>query len=164
MLAAQDAHGPDGHSVLNLEGISFGHQLLKITAEDGFEAQPLVLQSNSPQPANVLVADARIYNRVQLGREMDLSATEMDTLPDSAFVLKAWQRWGQGCVQHLIGAFSFAVWDCQSRQLFLARDHAGERPLYFIKTAFSFAFASSARALLVCPGVSGAIIPENGGQ
>jgi asparagine synthase (glutamine-hydrolysing) len=158
MLAVQDAHGPDGHSVLNLEGISFGHQLLKITAEDGFEAQPLVFQinlSHSRSAAAVLVADARIYNRAQLGHEMDLRAAEMDSLPDSAFVLKAWQRWGQDCVQHLIGAFSFAVWDGQSRQLFLARDHAGERPLYFIKTAFSFAFASSARALLVCPGVSG---------
>ncbi len=158
MLAAQDAHGADGHSVVDLEGISFGHQLLKITAEDASEAQPLVFQSNSSQStseATVLVADARIYNRAQLGHELDLSPAEIVSLPDSAFVLKAWQRWGQNCVQHLIGAFSFAVWDGQARQLFVALDHAGERPLYFIKTAFSFAFASSARALLVCPGVSG---------
>ena len=101
-----------------------------------------------------LVADARIDNRTELAAKLDLSPAESAAMPDSAFILKAWQRWGQDCVQHLLGAFAFAIWDPRGEQFFLARDHAGDRPLYYSKTAGHFAFATTARALRACPGIS----------
>lgn len=157
MLAAQVAHGRDGQSAVHADRISLGHQLLKITLEDGFEAQPLTNRSSPTQSGSrpiLLVADTRVDNRAQLACEFGLSASEIAPLPDSAFVLEAWKRWGRDCVQHLVGAFAFAIWDGNSQQFFLARDHAGKRPLYFSKTAQGFAFATTARAVLACPGLS----------
>jgi asparagine synthase (glutamine-hydrolysing) len=132
--------------------ISLGHRLLKITPEDASESQPLV--ATPPHAPLCLVADARIDNRPDLAVSLALPASEPHTLPDSALILKAWQRWGPECLQHLVGAFAFALWDQSTQQLFLARDHAGERPLYYRSASGSFAFATTARAILACPGVS----------
>ena len=52
-------------------------------------------------------------------------------MADSDVLLAAWQRWREQCVDHLSGAFSFAVWNQQEQHLFLARDHTGERPLFY---------------------------------
>jgi asparagine synthase (glutamine-hydrolysing) len=168
MLQSLAAHGPDGPSLIAGDalpgashGVALGHRLLKITAEDELEAQPLAAHSLATQDTDTtsnatiwLVADARIDNRAELAAELALSANEAAAMADSAFVLWAWQRWGQECVEHLVGSFAFAVWDARAEQFFLARDHAGDRPLYYRKTADSFAFATTARAIRACPGVS----------
>jgi asparagine synthase (glutamine-hydrolysing) len=168
MLQSLAAHGPDGcslnadgSSLHALERVALGHRLLKITAEDELEAQPLAAHSLSAPDTDTtcdattwLVADARIDNRAELAAEFALSANEAVAMADSAFVLRAWQRWGQDCVEHLVGSFAFAVWDAQAERFFLARDHAGDRPLYYRKTAESFIFATTARAIRACPGVS----------
>ncbi len=132
-----------------------------ITAEDELESQPLPvrpLQNSSIDPlppvTGWLVADARIDNRAQLAAEFALTASEAAGMADSAFILRAWLRWGEECVDHLLGSFAFAVWDARAERFFLARDHAGDRPLYYRKTAESFAFATTARAIRACPGVS----------
>jgi asparagine synthase (glutamine-hydrolysing) len=101
-----------------------------------------------------MVADARLDNRAELGRWLGMRAGELAALADSAVLLRAWLRWGEECVQRVVGSFAFAVWDARAERFFLARDHAGDRPLYFAKTAEFFAFATTARAVRVCPGVS----------
>jgi len=168
MLQTLAAHGPEGSSLLVGEalpgvshGVALGHRLLKITAEDELEAQPLAVRSLPTPPTDTtndaaiwLVADARIDNRAQLAAEFGIHANEAAGMADSAFILRAWMRWGQDCVEHLVGSFAFAVWDAQAERFFLARDHAGDRPLYYRKTADNFAFATTARAIRACPGVS----------
>jgi asparagine synthase (glutamine-hydrolysing) len=57
-------------------------------------------------------------------------------------------------VERLVGSFAFAVWDARAQEFFVARDHAGDRPLYYWKTAKWFGFATTARAIRACPGVS----------
>jgi len=172
MLQSLAAHGPAGSNLIasdRMPGasdwVAVGHRLLKITAEDALEAQPLTvplaansLSTQETEPtcdATIwLVADARIDNRVELAAEFGIAADEAAGMADSAFVLRAWQRWGQECVEHLVGSFAFAVWDARAERFFLARDHAGDRPLYYRKTAESFIFATTARAIRACPGVS----------
>jgi asparagine synthase (glutamine-hydrolysing) len=68
-------------------------------------------------------------------------------MADSDLLLAAWQRWGEGCVDHLSGAFSFAVWNEAEQHLFLARDHTGERPLFYASSGKNFAFASMPKGL-----------------
>jgi asparagine synthase (glutamine-hydrolysing) len=153
IMAAQQAHGPDSDSILDLGPVALGHHLLKITAEDAFERQPLSLSSDIGGKVT-MVADARIYNRSALAGLLGLAKETASQLPDSAYVLHAWRRWGSDCVHHIIGAFAFAVWDADAEELFLARDHAGERPLYYCRSEGAFAFATSMRALLTCEGVS----------
>ena len=166
MLDALAAHGQEGCSQSPAqnpsETIALGHRLLQITAEETLEIQPLRSQERgSPGDAACwLVADARIDNRLELGAALDIPSSELAALPDSALILKAWQRWGQNCVQHLIGSFAFAVWDPRAEQFFLARDHSGDRPLYYRKTAQFFAFATTARAIRTCPGVSSELDPR----
>jgi asparagine synthase (glutamine-hydrolysing) len=175
MLESLEAHGPDDSSLLAddfppntdgsfrnaMRGVALGHRLLKITAEDELETQPLPvrpLQRSSidqfPPVTGWLVADARIDNRAELAATLGIAADEAESMPDSAFILRAWQRWSQDCVEHLLGSFAFAVWDASAERFFLARDHAGDRPLYYRKTADFFAFATTARAVRSCPGVS----------
>jgi asparagine synthase (glutamine-hydrolysing) len=135
--------------------VALGHRLLKITAEDELEAQPLAGEAvNDGDAAVRMVADARLDNRAELGRWLGIRAGELAALADSAVLLRAWRRWGEGCVQRVVGSFAFAVWDARAQRFFLARDHAGDRPLYFAKTAEFFAFATTARAVRACPGVS----------
>jgi len=161
MLESLAAHGPDGSGLHTLAWVALGHRLLKITAEDELETQPLAanslstLDTDATRDAGVwLIADARIDNRAELAAEFGVSTNEAAGMADSAFVLRAWLRWGQECVEHLVGSFAFAVWDALAEQFFLARDHAGDRPLYYRKTAESFAFATTARAIRACPDVS----------
>jgi asparagine synthase (glutamine-hydrolysing) len=156
VMSAQYRLGPDRQSTYHSPALSVGYQTLKITHEDGFESQPLVVRGgpgSSAGGSSLLVADARIFNRAELALQFTLSGAEAAAMPDSAFVLLAWERWGRDCVDHLIGAFAFAAWDAQAEEFFLACDHAGERPLYFCRTPDAFAFATTARALLACPGI-----------
>ncbi len=137
------------------EDVALGHRLLKITAEDELEAQPLAGAAvNDGNAAVWMVADARLDNRAELGRWLGIGAGELAALADSALLLRAWRRWGEECVQRMVGSFAFAVWDARMQRFFLARDHAGDRPLYFAKTAEFFAFATTARAVRACTGVS----------
>ena len=156
MLQALAPHGPDAVASFPNPAtasadhtVALGHRLLRTTPEDAFELQPLVLPNEA-----WLVADARIDNRADLASALDLESTHLPTTPDSLFVLRAWQRWGEDCVQHLTGSFAFAVWQPRRERFVLARDHSGDRPLYFRKTPNSFLFATSARAIRQSPGVS----------
>jgi asparagine synthase (glutamine-hydrolysing) len=168
MLHSLAGHGPDSSSLQICdtsagarEGrIALGHRLLRITAEDALEAQPLAAHSpqnhanDNDDAALWLVADARLDNRTQLAGELGIAADELAAMADSAVLLRAWLAWGEESLQRLVGSFAFAVWDARTERLFLARDHAGDRPLYFVKTAEFFAFATTARALRGIPGAS----------
>lgn len=108
-------------------------------------------QSRSSQTTPAFVTDLRIDNHFELVRELGIPQTATD---DQVFAA-AWMRWKTDIVKHLIGGFAFAVWDANSRTLFLARDHTGERPLHFARSmrAGAFAFASMPQALCSLPAV-----------
>ena len=76
-------------------------------------------------------------------------------LRQSTLLLAAYRKWGADCPLHINGDFAFAVWDRRRRQLFLARDHLGVRPLYYFHEGPLFAFATDMRALLALPFISG---------
>jgi asparagine synthase (glutamine-hydrolysing) len=68
--------------------------------------------------------------------------------------MAAWCRWGSACLEHLVGGFAFAVWTPARQELFAARDHAGERPLFYYRGKDFFALASMPKGLLAIPGIS----------
>ncbi|MEP0546025.1 MAG: asparagine synthase-related protein [Rhodothermales bacterium] len=94
-----------------------------------------------------LVADARIDNRVELIAALSLPGPASE-VTDEALILAAYERWGDDCPAHLIGAFAFALWDERRRTLLCARDHLGIRPFYYHRTDAHFAFGSEIKALL----------------
>ena len=137
MLQALSMYGTDDCAQFTGPSVAMGRCLLRLLPEDSFDRQPL-----SAGAVTSLVADVRLDNREELGAKLGLSREEAIVMADSDVLLAAWQHWREQCVDHLSGAFSFAVWNEQEQHLFLARDHTGERPLFYASTANCFAFAS----------------------
>jgi asparagine synthase (glutamine-hydrolysing) len=142
MLQQLKLYGPDDTAQYTGSSIALGRCLLRLLPEDRFDEQPL-----SAAGVTALVADIRLDNRRELGLELGLSSQQTAVMADSAILLAAWERWREQCVEHLSGAFSFAVWNQKEQYLFLARDHTGERPLVYASTANCFAFASMPKGL-----------------
>ena len=128
--------------------LTLGGNLSAFLPEDRYDRQPLTLEDGS-----VLVADVRLDNREEVVEKLGLSRSDARTLADSSILAAAWLRWQASCLNHLTGVFAFAVWNQRRQELFLCRDHTGERPLFYHRHQHFFAFASMPRGLLAVPGV-----------
>jgi asparagine synthase (glutamine-hydrolysing) len=143
--------GPDGERSCVDGAIGFACQHLWVTPEDHGICQPLVGDSGA-----MLVMDGRIDNRDEL---IDALALER-RIADARCALAAYEKWGERFAEHLNGDFAAAVFDPRTRQLFLARDALGVRPLYYVRTPHVVAFASEIKALLAHPRISPRPNPE----
>jgi asparagine synthase (glutamine-hydrolysing) len=117
--------GPDVQRVWSDGPIAFGHTLLRTTEESESEHQPFTLDGEV-----WIVADARIDARAELVLKLGESPSLLRS-PDVALILRAYLRWGESCVEHLLGDFAFGIWDGRTRRLFCARDHMGVKPFYY---------------------------------
>jgi len=97
-------------------------------------------------------ADVQLHNRQELYSRLVLDK-EAHTWSDSRVLIAAFEKWGEGCARHLLGEFSFAVWDDRSRRLLCFRDQMGTRPFFYWQSGTKFLFASDIRILLSIPGV-----------
>jgi asparagine synthase (glutamine-hydrolysing) len=145
--------GPDRRQAISDGVIGLGHLGLRITHEDYLDAQPL--QSGGI----LLAADVRLDNRELLAAQLSIDAASLAAMPDSALVLAAYRHWGADCAGHLLGDFAFAIWDGAERRLVLARDHFGQRRLFFHRGADFFAFATEVKGLWALPDVP-RVLPE----
>ena len=103
--------------------IGMGFQLYQTHERAELESQPLA-DSNG----NLLAFDGRLDNHTDLQMMLDLPGT---ATADSEIVLAAFRHWGEGCFTHFVGDWAIALWSAANRTLYLARDHAGARTLYF---------------------------------
>jgi asparagine synthase (glutamine-hydrolysing) len=142
MLAVMAHRGPDRRAAWNGGPAALGHALMRITEEDAFDTQPL----NDPAGLT-LAADARFDNREELAAALAISPPALAAMPDSALLLAAYKKWGEACVDRLLGDFVFAVWDARAGKLVLARDHMGQRHLFFHQGKDFIAFAPELNAL-----------------
>ena len=100
-----------------------------------------------------IVFNGEIYNYRELRAELAGTGYPFRTATDTEVLLAAYRRWGTDCVDRLNGMFAFAIWDPAARQLFLARDRAGEKPLFYHCEGGRFGFASELKALLRDPAL-----------
>lgn len=147
MLGAQEKYGPDRKVSWSGDQMALGANLSSSLPEHRFDRQALWSSDRSV----CIVADVRLDNRSDLARELDLVHPE--ELADSTFLMAAWLRWGYTCLDHLIGGFAFAVWTPGQKEVFAARDHAGERPLFYHRGKDLFALASMQKGLLALPAL-----------
>ncbi|RQG89229.1 asparagine synthetase B [Natrarchaeobius halalkaliphilus] len=138
--------GADGGGRWADDCVGLGHQLLATTPEAAFDDQP------ARDGRLVVTADARLDNRSELLDALPVSKPPA-TIPDSELLRSAYRRWGERCVEQLVGAFAFAIWDIENRSLFCARDHVGVKPFYYCLTDELFAFATELKGLFPVPGV-----------
>lgn len=97
---------------------------------------------------NLIVYNGEVYNFRDLRRALEDAGDIFYSTTDTEVVLKAYGRWGADCVRRFRGMYAFAIWDAAERNLFIARDPAGKKPLYFAARPDGFLFASEVRALL----------------
>ena len=143
--------GLDGGGMHCQGSLGLGARLLKVTAEDRYEVLPLI---DGPHR---LVARVRLDNRRELCSKLGLTNTP--ELPDSRLILAAYRQYGQDCVQHLMGDWSFALWDDAAQTLLLARDASGNTGVYYHWDGRRLAFANGIKGILALPGFEAQIEP-----
>ncbi|MDD4869347.1 MAG: asparagine synthase (glutamine-hydrolyzing) [Kiritimatiellae bacterium] len=99
----------------------------------------------------VIILNGEIYNYRELREELLKAGHTFRSSSDTEVLLESYKEWGKNCLVHLIGAFAFAIYDEISQELFLARDRAGEKPLFYKHSDNRFVFASELKALMADP-------------
>jgi asparagine synthase (glutamine-hydrolysing) len=140
--------GPEGTSHWHGADLSLGHTLLATTPQALIELLPL----HDPQSGCAITADVRLDNREELLGVLGI-AEDPETVGDGRLILEAYLKWGDACLDHLLGDFAFALWDGRRRRLFCARDHFGMRPFNWFCEDGCFAFASEPDAILALEGM-----------
>jgi asparagine synthase (glutamine-hydrolysing) len=149
-MADAIAHrGPDGSGIWTAPGVGLGHRRLSIIDLAG-GAQPML----SPDGNLAVTFNGEIYNFQELRRELMAAGFQFQTDGDTEVILHGWRHWGVKCVEHFHGMFAFAVYDAAKRQLFLARDRLGVKPLYYAPLPDgSIIFGSEMKSLMVHPAL-----------
>jgi asparagine synthase (glutamine-hydrolysing) len=152
MRGAITHRGPDGAGELFDGPVALGHRRLSIIDVSG-GAQPIGNESGSLQ----VVFNGEIYNFIELREELKGYGHQFRTRSDTEVIVHAYEQWGTECVTRFNGMFAFALWDSQARQLFLARDHLGIKPLYYARHGTKLLFASEVKSILQDPRVARAV-------
>ncbi|MDZ7267781.1 MAG: asparagine synthase (glutamine-hydrolyzing) [candidate division KSB1 bacterium] len=145
MTDAQRHRGPDGSGHFSdCDGrLWLGHRRLSIIDLAG-GTQPM----KDYHGRAVIVYNGEVYNYPQLRLELEKNGCRFHSQSDTEVVLNAYLTWGSDCLQRLQGMFAFAIWQQDKRKLFLARDHAGIKPLHYALTPQGFLFSSELKGLL----------------
>ncbi len=107
-----------------------------------------------------IVFNGEIYNFADLRKELAANGHGFLTQSDTEVILAAYREWGTDCLSHLNGMFAFALYDGRRRQLFIARDRAGEKPLYYAHSGGALRFASELKGLMADPTLARRVDPE----
>lgn len=146
-MASSLAHrGPDGQRIVGHERVRLGARRLAImdltTGDQPFQ---------SPDGAIWMVCNGEIYNAPELRREAAGWGYPFRSTGDIETIVPHYERSGADVVRRLDGMFGLAIWDDARRRLILARDRAGEKPLFWTVVDAELRFASEVQALLVFP-------------
>jgi asparagine synthase (glutamine-hydrolysing) len=118
-----DRYAPDGVAVSVAGRVGMGFQPYHTHLRSRLEPGP-----KYDVQGNLLVVDGRLDNQQDLCQELQLHEV---SVPDSEIILAAYLRWGKECFSRFIGDWALALWSTKEQMLYLARDHAGTRTLYF---------------------------------
>ena len=138
--------GPDGEGYWfsAARDAALGHRRLAIIDPGPGGYQPML----SVDGNHVIVFNGEIYNFLELRRELEARGTIFKTESDTEVIIAAWQAWREGMLARFNGMWALAIFDTQTRDLFLARDRFGVKPLLYAISSKRFVFASEQRALV----------------
>ncbi|MCS1408639.1 MAG: Asparagine synthetase [glutamine-hydrolyzing] 1 [Verrucomicrobia subdivision 3 bacterium] len=142
---SQRHRGPDGEGTWTDESVGVGlcHQRLSIIDLSDLGRQPMTDTGGRA----VITYNGEVYNYRELRGEIGHSA-QLRSATDTEVVLALYLQHGHQCLGRLNGIFSFAIWDASRKELFLARDPLGVKPLYYAETSAGFIFASELKSIL----------------
>ena len=148
MLQSLNKRGPDEFGTYINENIALGHKRLIVIDPQGGK-QPMLQKYSAGE--YVIVYNGQIYNTEELKDELSKSGFDFYTHSDTEVLLKAYIHFGKDVVKHLNGIFAFAVWNTKTKDLFLARDHFGIKPLFYTEFDQGLLFASELKAIFEYP-------------
>jgi asparagine synthase (glutamine-hydrolysing) len=136
--------GPDDEGIYIDENVGLGHRRLSIV-DVASGHQPMTNEDGSLY----ITYNGEVYNHADYREELESRGHVYRTHCDTETILHLYEDYGDACVEHLRGMFAFAIWDRNKRELFIARDRVGIKPLYYVHTTDgSLYFASEIKALL----------------
>ncbi|MGI9050351.1 MAG: N-acetylglutaminylglutamine amidotransferase [Rubrobacteraceae bacterium] len=147
--------GPDGGGVWAQGPAALGHRRLKIIDLSECASQPMT----DPELGLTIVFNGCIYNYPELRKELSAQGYRFFSTSDTEVLLKAYHRWGESFVDHLLGMFAFCIVERDSGRAILGRDRLGIKPMYLAETEGALRFASTLPALLAGGGVDTSIDP-----
>ena len=151
MLETIRHRGPEnrGTWISSDKKVLLGHQRLAIIDISSDGNQPMQTKDGRYS----ITFNGEIYNYLELKTELEKQGVIFHTKSDTEVLLQAYAVWGRACVEKLNGMFSFGIWDEYKKELFVARDHVGEKPLKYYTDSEKFIFASEVKAILKDPSV-----------
>lgn len=157
MCETLEHRGPDGEGYYCDGEAALGHRRLSIIDLEG-GAQPLGNEDGSLQ----VVFNGEIYNYRELRKELEGRGHQFATHSDTEVLVHLYEEAGERTPEHLNGMFAFALWDGRRRELFVARDRLGKKPLYYSFTipGTRFCFGSELKALRTLPGFREEVNPR----
>jgi asparagine synthase (glutamine-hydrolysing) len=129
--------------------MGLAHRRLSILDLSTAGHQPM----HQPERGLSIVFNGEIYNFQELRAELERQGHHFRSHSDTEVILAAYREWGTDCLSRLNGMFAFVVYDAQQQTVFLARDRAGEKPLFYHQTGGILRFASELKALLADPAM-----------
>lgn len=127
--------------------VGLAHRRLSIIDLSPAGHQPMLDESGKL----CIVFNGEIYNFKELRRELEGKGHIFRSESDTEVILASYREWGIECLPHFNGMFAFGLYDSDHQRLFLARDRAGEKPLYYWHSNGKFVFASELKAMMADP-------------
>lgn len=147
--------GPDDQGIYTGPGIGLGHRRLSIIDVAGGH-QPIFNESGEI----CVLLNGEIYNYPSLRQHLLAKGHRFATHSDTEAIVHLYEEYGEACFERLNGMFAIALWDLRNRKLLLARDRAGEKPLYYSTEKDRLIFGSELKALLAADSLSRDIDPQ----
>ncbi|MBR2590387.1 MAG: asparagine synthase (glutamine-hydrolyzing) [Clostridia bacterium] len=150
--------GPDASGIYLKQDVSLIHNRLAVIDPEKGKQPMQVFYENCRY---VICYNGEIYNTKEVREELIQSGFDFYTTSDTEVILKAFIHYGGACVEKLNGIFAFAVWNENKKELFLARDRIGVKPLFYALTHKGIVFSSEIKGLLAHPEIE-PVIDETG--
>ncbi|MDN5104875.1 asparagine synthase (glutamine-hydrolyzing) [Aliarcobacter butzleri] len=144
MLKIQSYRGPDDSGVYfdEISGVHLGHNRLSIQDLSSHGHQPFVSDCRN----YIIVFNGEVYNFKIIKTELQNLGYNFISNSDTEVILYSYKQWGIDCIHKFIGMFSFSILDKLNNKLFLVRDRAGVKPLYYYKVENEFMFSSEIKS------------------
>lgn len=139
--------GPDGEGHYIDGSLGLGHRRLAIIDLSEAGRQPMATENGR----YIIAYNGEIYNFKELRTELQALGYRFHSQTDSEVALKALAHWGKEALSRFNGMFAFSLWDKQTKELLLARDRYGIKPLYYAHLGNKFIFGSEVKAILAEP-------------
>lgn len=146
MMEAMKHRGPDAEGTYVDDGVAFGQVRLSIIDLSAVADQPMY----DPDGRYVIIFNGEIYNYQEVRAQIDY---DWKTNSDTEVILVAYKKYGKACLDKLNGMFAFLIWDKQEKEVFMARDRMGIKPLHYSIQNKVMYFGSEIRSVLASGSV-----------